>query len=648
MSLYLSAIDNQHKEHFTGLKSTFAHGAWHHEGILLGLSFTVVQESAARLGFPGAELFTLRLVRHEIPQGSPWNLVELKISEMALHPQTLAVHAGGYQCWSESPMVPKTGILRNEKFPDRKMFGDAPFYTSPERPGQAHSWSYSYSEISGQPAHSGNGFFAALDEELFQARFEFDIPASRFAIAFDTEGASYQYIRTPLDRGTPNLTLSAWIAPHPATVTFPALSESFATLARIYRKYERSPHPMPEKEQAPRRAPIRGYTSWYLHYNAISEEILMRNLEQVAQHNKIHGDVEGNMKVFQVDDGYQARIGDWLTPSSGFPNGVGVIAKAAKERNLEPGIWCAPFIATENSRLFSKHPEWLLRDNEGNLVLCGVHPLWGGRFYALDSENPQYLAHLEKILDMYFKTWEFSFLKADFLYATGRVARAGLTRAQRAARAHAWLYKKCAERGAKLLSCGATLSSAALRCDYSRIGPDVAETWENTEQGTHPSREKVSTRASLVNALTRAALSQSFFGIDPDVFLLRDERIGLTRSERDLVADVNFSVGDLVFTSDEIGTWSPWQLHSHTAKAKRFPKRSSVVSVRCSGKEDFLEVHFADCSTYVLNLGEIAVSWKGIWVGAHSGHWLSPCAQAENPRAYTPQTSPSVEKGHHS
>lgn len=554
-----------------------------------GECFVLERTSADAFGVPEHSLWSLRVRRDTLSAATPWPFLELKVAELPLHPRTEAAVAGGWQCWSESPLLGPSDTLRNETFPEREVFGDSHLFRSRERPGEVHAWSFSTTQVAGG---TRNGLFAAVDEDLFFARFEFDLKLGRWSVALDTAGAALENIRTPQDRGSADVSLAAWLAPQETNAHFAPLHTLTAAWMRLVREKSRTPRSLPESAQALRRVPLRGYTSWYMHYNSITESILKQNVEAFAHTVR---SCDAHAKVFQVDDGYQAHIGDWLTPSAGFPGGVAQVASWAREKGLEAGIWCAPFIATEHSTLFKEHPEWLLRDTQGELVLCGNHPLWGGRFFALDTENPEFLAHLEKVLATFFQEWDFRFLKADFLYATARIPAGGLTRAQRSARAHEFLYATCVKLGAKLLSCGAPLASAYLRCDYSRIGADVGETWENTEFGSAPSREKVSTRGTLVNTLTRAALSGVAFGNDPDVCILREESQHLTQAERALLAEINFTLGDLVFTSDNTANWDPWARERFASLAHRADKAKSqgckVAAVRLT-ESGLLEVEF--------------------------------------------------------
>lgn len=510
--------------------------------------FTLKKENLAPLGLRAYDQWSLtfKLIGHIGP--ALWPFKMLRMCGFKLHSNAQTALANGYQCWSESPILAASETLQPESFPEREVFGDSSFYSYAQMPGHFHSWSFTYTTIEGS---ANNAFYGALDEDLFSTVFELDLTEQCLDIALECEGADLSRIRSPLDAGTNTQLLGAWILSNPAHAFLPDLSKVTQLWMKLIRKHERVARKETQEEFVKKLKPLRGYTSWYHRYNAISDQTLLDDLSGIKP--------EHRYSVFQVDDGYQGAVGDWLKPAAGFPNGIGHVFEAARNKGLERGIWCAPFIALEHSNIVKLHPEWVLKDKSGQPVVCGNHPLWGGLFFALDTENEQFKQHLRSVFETYFKTWGCTFLKADFLYASARIPSGTLTRAQRAARAHQFLYDECMKHGVQLLSCGATLSSAYGRCTYSRIGPDVGESWENSEMGATWSREKVSTRATLVNTMTRSLLDGVCFGNDPDVVILREEQQHMSRDQRHLLTTLNGALGRLIFCSDPVQNFSEWQ-----------------------------------------------------------------------------------------
>lgn len=538
-------------------------------------TFTLRKENLAPLGLRAYHQWTLRFKVMGNSGPFIWPFRWLRVCGFKLHQNAETALANGYQCWSESPMLDKTQVLKPESFPEREVFGDSGIYSYSGIAGHFHSWSFTFTTLEGT-AH--NAFYGALDEDLFSTVFEMDLTDQTLDIGLECEGADYSRIRTPQDSGEENILLGAWMMADPQNTFLPPLSAAQALWMKLIRNFERTARKQTHEEFTAQIKPVTGYTSWYNRYNNISEENLLADLGGIQPAT--------GYGIFQIDDGYQAAVGDWLKFSPQFPNGLKSIFEKAKAKGLERGIWCAPFIALEHSALVKAHPEWVLKDKTGQPVVCGNHPLWGGLFFALDTENAELRKHLSEVFRTYFQEWGCSFLKADFLYASARIPAGTLTRAQRAARAHQFLYDECRKHRAKLLSCGATLSSAYGRCHYSRIGPDVCETWENSEMGAESSREKVSTRATLINTMTRSGLNGNCFGNDPDVVILRDSNQQLTREQRNLLATLNSRLGSLVFCSDPVQDFSDWQRNEFKLIDENLSASKQLTLAAVCGRSD--------------------------------------------------------------
>jgi alpha-galactosidase len=343
-----------------------------------------------------------------------------------------------------------------------------------------------------------------------------------------------------------------------------------------------------------------GYTSWYLHYNKISEEILHKNLKNAPA---------TNWKIFQIDDGYQTQIGDWLSFQENFPQGIQTIAQKVLQAGLLPGIWCAPFVASKNSLLFKNNKDWFLKkNNTEEYIVCGNQPLWGGEFYALNTENEHVLNYVEEILKTMFINYGFKFLKADFLYAPSLQGFNGNSRAFMSAKAHLWLHSVCEKYGAIFLSCGAVLSSSYGRCHFARIGPDVGESWFNEEFARAPSREKVSTHATIQNTILRAVLDRVAFQNDPDVYMLRKENCSLTLPQKEFLLKINALYGSLIFCSDNVSSYELTEqnllqeLKAYIQKRKIMGEIESICVLEENSHHEFVDDFYLSCqhsSTYI-------------------------------------------------
>src|SRR5574341_2501899 len=93
---------------------------------------------------------------------------------------------------------------------------------------------------------------------------------------------------------------------------------------------------------------------------------------------------------------------------------MAALADKIKATGRTAGLWLAPLIVTPNLALFREHPDWLLRDERGELVKTGLN--WTGQTYALDVTHPAVLDWLGKLIRKVVG-WGYGYLKLDFLYA---------------------------------------------------------------------------------------------------------------------------------------------------------------------------------------------------------------------------------------
>lgn len=289
---------------------------------------------------------------------------------------------------------------------------------------------------------------------------------------------------------------------------------------------------------------LRGYTSWYNHYQNINEKVISDDLSALS-----------DADIFQIDDGYQTAVGDWLSVDGDkFPNGMSVICDKIHEKKLLSGIWLAPFVCEEKSELFKKHSDWILRDNDGKLVKAGNN--WSG-FYALDTCNENVKSYIKSVFDVVLNEWHYDLVKLDFLYAACIIPYHGKTRGEIMCNAMDFL-RECV--GDKLiLGCGVPLSAAFGTVDYCRIGCDVSLSWNDKAYMRLMHRERISTKNCILNTIYRRQLNGRAFLNDPDVFLLRSDNISLTDEQKRILATVNCLFGSVLFTSDNESEYSSEQ-----------------------------------------------------------------------------------------
>ncbi len=282
-----------------------------------------------------------------------------------------------------------------------------------------------------------------------------------------------------------------------------------------------------------------GYSSWYNYYQNINEEIILRDLEAL----------DSRFEVFQIDDGYETFVGDWLdVDEKKFPNGLKPIVDKIHSKGFKAGLWLAPFVAETKSKLFREHPEYFKKDGKKPLKAGGN---WSG-FYALDLSKDEVKDYIKKSL-VHYMDMGFDFFKLDFLYAAGLGEFEGQTRAQAQFEAYAFLREVLKDK--IILGCGANILSSYTNFDYLRVGPDVSLIFDDVAYMRLFHRERISTKVTLQNTIYRYFMNDHLFGNDPDVFLLRDENIKLSFEQRRALTTINALFGSLLMTSDDIATY---------------------------------------------------------------------------------------------
>ena len=288
---------------------------------------------------------------------------------------------------------------------------------------------------------------------------------------------------------------------------------------------------------------LTGYTSWYNLYENISEESIAADLKGFAGGKTLPD-------VFQIDDGYENAVGDWLVQNERFPHGMKAAADQIRAAGMMPGIWLAPFAAEKRSILAKEHPGWLLRDENGEPQMGGCN--WSG-FYGLDIYNPEVRAYLKEVFDTVVHGWGYKLLKLDFLYAACLIPRRDKTRAQVMYDGMRFLRELAGE--ALILGCGVPLAPAFGMVEYCRIGCDMTLNWLGDRIMRPLHREVPSTRNTLLNTVYRRHLDGRAWRNDPDVFLLRDDNMKLSKRQRETLATVNALFGGVLFTSDNVGSY---------------------------------------------------------------------------------------------
>jgi len=431
------------------------------------------------------------------------------------------IFANGYQSWSLSREYSLDEYDSSMQYADSEevkrlgadKYGDSSFYKNAYTGGIIHGYTYGYVR-----RKSEYTLFASLNEKSGFTRFIFNAVNGTVKIEKDCSGREllkneeYECLSFAKLIGEENAVFDKWFS----LIGVKSLTNRTLT----------------------------GYTSWYNYYQDISSPLIRRDLEGLKS-------LPVKPDVFQIDDGFESAVGDWLKPDSKkFPDGLKPIAEQIKAEGYTAGVWLAPFVCEKKSDVYRDHKDWLVKGEDGEPFF--IASLWSG-MYALDIYNKEALAYIKLCLKTAVKDWGFTLLKLDFLYAVCLVPRKNKTRGEIMFDAMD-IISSC-RFGAEILGCGIPLSAAFGKVEYCRVGTDMSLEWEGPSslKGFHS--ERPCTRYTMFNSLFRRQLSGRAFISDPDVFILRDYNVSLTKQQRLALGAVNALSGGILFASDDFSRY---------------------------------------------------------------------------------------------
>lgn len=442
------------------------------------------------------------------------------------YPQDSRFFANGFQSWTDTKEFAKNDLMADEGIVGKGLFGKSPFgmnlvgdYTFVEQSkecGVFHSISFAYVRN-----EKSIDFFGSLNDRTGYTIIYADMNKNTLRFSKDVEGITisepYELLDLYFDNGGYDEVFDRYFA-------------------------KMNVKPLTDKK-------IKGYTSWYNYYQNINEKIILRDLDAISEKTD-------KVNTFQIDDGYQTAVGDWLSINkTKFPNGMKPIVEKIHAKGWQAGLWLAPFGAQKGSKLASEHSDWLVKGKNGKPIMVGAN--WGG-FYAIDIDNTDARAYIKNVFDTVLNDWGFDLVKLDFLYAIAVVPLHNKTRGQLAYESIDFLRECVGNK--QILGCGVQQMPCFGKVEYMRIGADMDLGWKHKFFRNLTHREDVSTPNAIHNSVYRRCLNNRAFLCDPDVFLLRRSNIKFTFEQQKVLAKFIKLFGSVLFMSDNVDEYDDEQM----------------------------------------------------------------------------------------
>ena len=259
-------------------------------------------------------------------------------------------------------------------------------------------------------------------------------------------------------------------------------------------------------------------------------------------------------RVFQIDDGYTPEMGDWLEVKPQFPRGMAPLLADIRAAGFRPGLWIAPLMVGNRSRLYAEHPDWVVRDRASGQPLAPMKFYgefrWHKRseeYYVLDVTHPDAEAYVRNVFRTWRRDWGCGYFKTDFMHfgceygrRQARRYRDGLSRIEVWMRMVRLIREEIGD--ALWLASGSPIWAPIGWVDAVRIGRDIGVSWKG-----HYSAESL-----LRDQAARNFANGILWQADPDCILLRERFHDLTDDEVRSLALFAGLAGGVLMTSDQL------------------------------------------------------------------------------------------------
>ncbi len=289
------------------------------------------------------------------------------------------------------------------------------------------------------------------------------------------------------------------------------------------------------------------FCTWYYYELNVTYDDVHMNLEQIKNRQL-------PFDVFQIDEGWEVTLGEWR-PNYKFPKPMKEIADEIREAGLTPGIWTSPFVAHDTASIWNEHPEWILRDEDGNPILF---PMNDTTYYIFDISISETWDYYEELYRKLTFEWGYTYHKLDFTRAPIAAQNACftnkyLTPAQ-AYRNAVLAIRRGMGDDAYFLMCGGLYDPIIGLVDAQRTGSDVLSMWSSTIN-----KNGKTAPFTIKQSLLRYYMN-NWWHNDPDALMIRKNEVmergsrltyGLLNDEEVKTSTLNQLIGGGIVCSTE-------------------------------------------------------------------------------------------------
>lgn len=313
-----------------------------------------------------------------------------------------------------------------------------------------------------------------------------------------------------------------------------------------------------------------GYCTWYYYYKDVTQQHMLENIEALAANRSPYA-----AEYVQIDDGYQTFQGDWLNQCDSWPTPLRDVAAKIIDGGMKAGIWTMPTTASTASRVYREHPEWFVKNEQGETAtLPGWTPPPDNLWACLDATIPEAREHIANVFKT-FRSWGYTYFKMDGLYF-------GLQKGVRhdpdatAVSAYRLLLQTIREAvpDSLLMACSAPFLPSLGLVDNARVSNDTSRSFRSGNKSQNAPRLcGVSIADAFHITMANFWCFDRWFRADPDVVMARQDNAFYTRGQAKISVLGGIMTG-VSLTSDHLGTINP-ERNALLAKAQDIRMREA-------------------------------------------------------------------------
>ncbi len=160
-----------------------------------------------------------------------------------------------------------------------------------------------------------------------------------------------------------------------------------------------------------------GWACWQNASSEISEEQVNQQLDWITRHQEFYPIKPNSIEYIQIGMGWEKQLGSNEADAERFPNGMKWLAEQIHQRGLKAGLCITPFCADANARVTKEHPEYMLHDSEGHLILVEREDDSHIAFFDPSHQGAQ--EYIRNQISQIIGDWEYDLIRVNLLAQAG-------------------------------------------------------------------------------------------------------------------------------------------------------------------------------------------------------------------------------------